>query len=216
MVSLFPSAFLPSPSSVQSPASKYPIPHPILFLPPLPSTLTPPLPSQVYGPHNATLYASAHTHPHLHSLSHYFHTSTSLPTLLSLAASSYELVAALPSILSYLGPSPTSTFHRIAIHEARLVGILLEYLLSNADITVYGERSADKELRVAVVSFGVRGRGARGVVEGVERRSAFGFRWGGFYSVRLVEGVLGLGADGVVRVSLVHYNTGECALGVGG
>lgn len=67
-----------------------------------------------------------------------------------------------------------------------------------------------------MVSFGVRGRGAREVVEGVERRSGFGCRWGAFYSVRLVEGVLGLGGEGVVRVSLVHYNTGECALcGVG-
>ena len=48
------------------------------------------------------------------------------------------------------------------------------------------------------------------MVEGVEKRSAFGCRWGHFYSKRLVEEVLGLGEEGVVRVSLVHYNTGEC------
>lgn len=46
-------------------------------------------------------------------------------------------------------------------------------------------------------------------MEAVESRSNFGVRWGHFYSKRLVEEVLGLGDEGVVRVSLVHYNTGE-------
>ena len=65
-------------------------------------------------------------------------------------------------------------------------------------------------MRVPVISFTVRGRGSRGVVEGVEKRSGFGLRWGHFYSKRLVEEVLGVeGGEGVVRVSLVHYNTGE-------
>ena len=60
-----------------------------------------------------------------------------------------------------------------------------------------------------VISFTVRGRGSKSIVEGVEKRSNFGCRWGHFYSKRLVEEVLGLGKEGVVRVSLVHYNTGE-------
>jgi len=34
-----------------------------------------------------------------------------------------------------------------------------------------------------------------------------GFRWGHFYSKRLVDEVLKLKGDGVVRVSMVHYNT---------
>ena len=46
-------------------------------------------------------------------------------------------------------------------------------------------------------------------MEGIEKRSNFGCRWGHFYSKRLLEEVLGLGEEGVVRVSLVHYNTGE-------
>lgn len=47
------------------------------------------------------------------------------------------------------------------------------------------------------------------MVEAVEKVSPFGFRWGAFYSNRLVENVLGLGKEGVVRVSMVHYNTAE-------
>ena len=62
-----------------------------------------------------------------------------------------------------------------------------------------------------VISFVVQGKGSREVVEAVEEKSRFGLRWGSFYSKRLVEGVLGpgLGEEGVVRVSLVHYNTRE-------
>lgn len=49
------------------------------------------------------------------------------------------------------------------------------------------------------------------VVSAVEKESEgkFGFRCGTFYSVRLSTDVLGLDGEGVVRVSMVHYNTGS-------
>lgn len=76
-------------------------------------------------------------------------------------------------------------------------------------MTVRGETSADKELRVPVVSFTVNGRSSKDIVDGIESRSNFGCRWGHFYSKRMVDDLLNLGGcDGVVRVSMVHYNTG--------
>ena len=75
-------------------------------------------------------------------------------------------------------------------------------------MTIYGKREADAGLRVPVISFAVEGKGSRAIVEGIEKRSDYGCRWGHFYSKRLVEEFLGLGDEGVVRVSLVHYNTG--------
>lgn len=65
-----------------------------------------------------------------------------------------------------------------------------------------------------VISFIVAGTKSQAVVEEVERRSQFGFRSGHMYSYRLLEEVVGLGdvEDGVVRVSLLHYNTGEFML----
>lgn len=173
---------------------------------------------QVYGPHNATLYASPSALPRLHSLGHYFHTPLNLATKLGLAASSYELVAAIPSVVAYLGPDRPATWAQIAAHEELLQGILLDYLRSRSDITIHGAQSAKQEVRVPVVSFTVEGRSSREVVEGVEGRSRFACRWGHFYSKRLVDDVLGLGGekDGVVRVSMVHYNTGESLLGPGG
>ena len=76
-------------------------------------------------------------------------------------------------------------------------------------VTIWGVKEGDRKMRIPVISFTVQGRGSREIVEAVEKRSNFGVRWGHFYSKRLVEEVLGLGDEGVVRVSLVHYNTGE-------
>ena len=56
----------------------------------------------------------------------------------------------------------------------------------------------------------MKGRKSQDVVEEIDEvsRGEMGIRWGGFYSVRLIGEVLGLDKkDGVVRVSMVHYNT---------
>lgn len=82
---------------------------------------------------------------------------------------------------------------------------------------ILGEPSHDSRKRVSTISFLVAGpggcwRSSREVVEEVDAASGgeVGIRWGMFYSNRLVEEVLGVkGGDGVVRVSLVHYNSSE-------
>lgn len=166
--------------------------------------------TQVYGPHIAILYASRSAQETLGSLGHYFHTGTNLETKLGLASASYELVAALPSVVSYFGPDKSATWKAIAAHEEKLQDTLLSYLRKREGVTIHGEKFADKELRVPVVSFTVKGRNSKDIVDGIERRSNFGCRWGHFYSKRMVDDLLGLGnCDGVVRVSMVHYNTGE-------
>jgi selenocysteine lyase/cysteine desulfurase len=87
--------------------------------------------------------------------------------------------------------------------------VLLTYLNSRKDIKVFGETTPDSTLRVPTVSFVVDGVGSREVVGRMETETAFGFRWGAFYSNRLVHEVLGLGEQGVVRISMVHYNTSK-------
>lgn len=86
--------------------------------------------------------------------------------------------------------------------------ILLDYLNKREDVIVYSERSADSKLRVPVISFSVKGKSSKESVEKVDSSSDFGIRWGHFYSKRLVDDLLGLRTDGVIRVSMVHYNTG--------
>jgi len=107
--------------------------------------------------------------------------------------------------------SLSETFSIIAKHESKLGAIFLDYLNSKSNVKIYGETTSDPEKRVPTISFVVEGRQSDDVVTEVEALSdgKFGFRWGTFYSVRLCEQVLGLPRSGVVRVSMVHYNTGK-------
>jgi selenocysteine lyase/cysteine desulfurase len=164
---------------------------------------------KVYGPHVSMLYAAPPTHSSLQSLGHYFKPDEGLENKLGLAAANYELVSSIRQIVKYID---SVTWKVIIAHEVQLQSILLDYLNSKHSITIYGEPVAHGDKRVPVISFGVAGRSSKEIVETVEGRSDFGFRWGHFYSKRLVDEVLGLPEemDGVVRVSLVHYNTGEC------
>ncbi|KAL1624288.1 hypothetical protein SLS56_007908 [Neofusicoccum ribis] len=167
---------------------------------------------KVYGPHVSMLYGRRAAQASLTPLSHYFNPTATLTDKLGLAASNYELTQTLPLILAYLGgPDPTAAARvsaAIAAHEHALQKILLDYLATKGDaVTVFGEPGADPATRVPTVSFGVKGRTAREVVEAVEKVSDYGFRWGHFYSKRLCDEVLQLGPEGVVRVSMVHYNT---------
>ena len=163
---------------------------------------------KVYGPHIASLYASHRVQKHLRTLGHFFHPTDDLAHLLGLAGSNYELTASIPSACEYLGSVP---WEEVAKYEETLQKILIEYLLSKPDlIQIWGEPVADLRKRVPVISFTVKGQISREVVEAIEAKSNFGCRWGSFYSNRLTHEVLGLDpVDGVVRVSLLHYNTGQ-------
>lgn len=159
----------------------------------------------------AQLYASARIHDQIQSLGHFFKPTDTLDLKLNLASANYELTHSIPRVVEYFGAQPDQTWAQMATHEERLQQILLEFLASDERITLYGEPSAAQELRVPVISFTVQGIGSQRFVEAVEARSSYGFRSGHMYSHRLLAEVCGLAdvEDGVVRVSLVHYNSGE-------
>jgi selenocysteine lyase/cysteine desulfurase len=168
-----------------------------------------PNPAQVYGPHISQLYSHQRILPTLATLGHYFNPSTTLADRIGLAGSSYELTAALPAVVEYLTGATAGDMHaRIAAHEGRLQAVLLQFLRARDDVVLYGEGSADPAVRVPTVSFSVRGWEAQAVVEEVEAvEGRVGIRAGHMYAKRLVDEVLGA-KGGVVRISLVHYNTG--------
>ncbi|KAL7628700.1 hypothetical protein AAE478_000215 [Parahypoxylon ruwenzoriense] len=165
---------------------------------------------KVYGPHVAMLYGSRGAQEQMRSLGHEFNPHRTLGDKIALGSTSYELIQSIPSIISYL--TTTSPWSSIASHESALQSTLLSYLASKpGTYTVYGSRSADPRVRLPTVSFAAAGwDDARDLVEAVEAADpGLGFRWGAFYSERLVREYLGLGPGGVARVSLVHYNTVE-------
>ncbi|KAK5171006.1 uncharacterized protein LTR77_004150 [Saxophila tyrrhenica] len=158
---------------------------------------------KLYGPHIACLYASKPAQKHMRTLGHYFKPTNTLENLLGLAAANYELTASIPEVVKYLEAVP---WEEISKYEEKLQKILIDYLKSKEEIQIWGEPVADRGKRVPVISWSVKGKSSKEVVEAVEGKSNFG--WGAFYSNRLVEEVLGLDpVDGIVRVSMLHYNT---------
>lgn len=166
---------------------------------------------KVYGPHLAQLYVSSRIHEEIQSLAHFFKPTNTIDLKLNLSSANYELAQSIPCVVEFFGSDPSSTWAEMAAHEERLQQILLDFLNADDRVTVIGEPSANKDLRVPVISFTVRGVGSQQLVEAVERRSAYGFRSGHMYSHRLLAEVCGLKdvEDGVVRVSFLHYNTGK-------
>lgn len=157
----------------------------------------------MYGPHIAVLYASNAAQEFVKPMPHYFNPTKTLEDKLGFAASNYEGVQAIPHIVQYLEGKNDA----IAAHEAKLQTILLDFLTSRKGITVLGSTSTDSSVRVPTISFVVEGQSSKQIVLEAEKISNFGFRFGHFYSKRLCDEVLGLGPEGVVRVSMVHYNT---------
>ena len=97
-------------------------------------------------------------------------------------------------------------FKLVAKHEEQLADYLLFYLFGNPDVVVVGHTKSDKKLRVPTISFIHKKLKSSDIVEKVDPHG-IGIRFGDFYAKKLIQD-LGLEKyDGVVRVSLVHYNT---------
>lgn len=167
---------------------------------------------KVYGPHIAMLYVSEKAQQEMQSLGHYFKSGKTLEEKVGLAGANYECVQAVPKVIEYL--SSQGAWEEISKREEEIQEVLLRYLREKRGqgvVTIYGEESSDRNLRVPVISFTVKGRKSFDVVEEIEKKSNYGCRPGHFYSKRLLEDVLGIGDgdDGIIRVSLLHYNTVE-------
>ena len=162
------------------------------------------------------LFGRRAVHDQIKSLGHYFQTDDTLEHKLGLAGSNYELTQSICKVLDYLGPHTAQTWAAISAHEERLQSIILSYLSSKDNIVVYGERSASADVRVPVISFTVKGRTSQSVVDAVQSRSNYGLKYGHFYSKRMTDDILGLKDDGVIRVSLVHYNSGKISCPIEG
>jgi cysteine desulfurase family protein (TIGR01976 family) len=164
---------------------------------------------KVYGPHLAALVAPVGHLAELANINHHF-LANEIPYKLQPGNVCFELTAALPAIEAYLlelgDGALDRAFDAIAHHEAALAERLLEFLRSRADVAIVGESTADPARRVPTISFVPLARTPEEVVRAVDPRG-IGIRHGDFYARRLVD-ALGLRErGGVVRVSMVHYNT---------
>lgn len=166
---------------------------------------------KTYGPHQALLWGRRERLAELDSLNHWFIGKDRVPYKLQPGNVNYELAWAAAAVPAYLEDlarrhGAADPFDPIAAHEEDLASRLLAYLRARDDVRVVGPATADRARRVPTVSFVARGRRSGEVVAAVDRHRV-GIRFGDFYARRLIDR-LGLAErDGVVRVSMVHYNT---------
>jgi selenocysteine lyase/cysteine desulfurase len=108
-----------------------------------------------------------------------------------------------------------AAMHTIAEYERTLSSALLDAAADIAGVTVHGVTDqARLHDRVPTLCFSVAGVDSSAIADGLAMKD-FGVRSGHMYSPRLMSR-LGLMPAGVVRASLVHYNTCEEVARFGG
>lgn len=175
---------------------------------------------KVYGPHLGALYGRREHLLRAQSQNHDFVPDDQLPYKFQPGNVTHELAAGITGIGDYLDAlarhqgieAPerearwAGVFDRIAAHEEALSERLLGFLRDHPRVRVLGPSASDSTRRVPTVAFTVDGRHAQEVPPLLEEAEV-AVRWGHFYAKRAID-ALGLAeAGGVVRVSMVHYNT---------
>jgi len=172
---------------------------------------------KVYGPHMAALYGTHEAFEQLTGPNHFFIPKESIPYKFELGCISHEGCAGLIALKHYLSfltgeeyqgrQTVIKAFERMSELELPLQIQLIRYLKSKPNVRVIG--LADEGPKsVGTVSFVHRTLSSQEIVDHVDQ-SSIGIRFGHMYAVRLCE-ALGIELEGgVVRVSMVHYNTPE-------
>jgi cysteine desulfurase family protein (TIGR01976 family) len=178
---------------------------------------------KLFGPHHAVLFGKREALLGLGNINHEFLGPEAVPYKLQPGKFNFELTYGLLGIVDYLdelgsrvGDPPSGmlrgrieqAFEAIAEHEEMLVAPLLSYLAGRRGVRLVGPASAARDVRLPIVGFTVEGRSSSTVPPQLDGHG-IGVRFGHFYSKRLIDD-LGLAEqDGVVRISMAHYNTAE-------
>jgi selenocysteine lyase/cysteine desulfurase len=180
---------------------------------------------KVFGPHMAALFGKTEAIEELEGPNHFFIPRTEIPYKFEPGGPSHEGCAGLLALWSYLAPLSGRSAHeapsrdgiegayrRISELENALQARLIEYLRSKPNLRIIGPEQTSPN-RVAPVSFVHRHKRSAEIVRAVNAKG-YGIRFGHFYAYRMCdrltqEGVLHDPEDGVVRASMLHYNTLE-------
>lgn len=178
---------------------------------------------KTFGPHHAVLWGRRDVLGELPGHGFESISEDDVPYKFQPGNVNYELSVSVLGILDYLGELESqggtgpagsevprsiveSSYERIAAHEEDLARPLLEMLQDREGVRIVGHTSADRDQRVSIVSFVSSRRSSRDIVTAVDAHG-IGIRYGHFYSARLLDELGICTEDGVVRTSMVHYNT---------
>ena len=179
---------------------------------------------KVYGPHHALLYGKREHLLNLPSINHYFIDSTNIPYKFQPGNVNYELSYGMLGLCEYLSDltrqhygdrtaldlrqQMKQAFDLISIHEEQLAEHLLNYLNRKPNVRIIGQPTADRTQRVPTVSFVVNGIDSATIPPQIDPYK-IGIRYGDFYAKRLIKDLGLQNQGGVVRISMVHYNSLE-------
>lgn len=179
---------------------------------------------KVYGPHYSALYGKREILEKLPNINHFFIQEDDIPYKLQPGSSNYELSYGYLGYKDYLGalvkvhfPEIENPHTRVAYekvyqlftdHEEKLTHRLLEFLNSKKGVKIIGKSEASKDKRVSTVSFVIDGLKSSTITKKVDDYK-IGIRFGDFYARRLIDELDYSKTEGVIRVSMVHYNTLE-------
>lgn len=173
---------------------------------------------KVYGPHMAALWGTHDAFAELTGPGHSIIDRASIPYKFELGGVCHEGCAGLLALRDYFafltGRDSAEAVDWNAVREAfaymtELEGPmqqrLVDYVTSKPQLKLLGRPVADPS-RVPTISFLHESKSSREVAEPANARG-FGIRHGHFYAYRTCEALGIEPVDGVVRISLVHYNT---------
>ncbi|UCH92102.1 MAG: cysteine desulfurase-like protein [Candidatus Aminicenantes bacterium] len=178
---------------------------------------------KVYGPHYSLLYGKKAHLENMPGINHFF-LENEIPLKFQPGNVSYELSYSLLGVKDYftefarvhargeavegLRNSAALAYECFAQYEETLSARLLDFLDSKPNVRIIGRKEADQKLRVPTISFVIDNVKSSSIPPEVDKHY-IGIKYGDFYARRLIED-LGLAPqDGVIRVSMVHYNTVE-------
>jgi selenocysteine lyase/cysteine desulfurase len=173
---------------------------------------------KVFGPHQGLLYVNADIRGELESQAHYF--NRGIPTKdFNPAGPQHAQVAACAGVLDYFddlhrqhfGASDKSRnaqlqeLHELILqHENQLAAPILDYLDGHAGVRLIGKTHTRDNDRAPTIAFRPLQTSSKTLAHQLQDQG-IGTENGNFYAHRLVTD-LGIDpADGVVRLSLVHY-----------
>lgn len=178
---------------------------------------------KLYGPHLGLLYGKREHLLRARAQNHFFIGEEQIPLKLIPGGVNHELTASLTGIADYFdavhahhfagsNADPHERFAQVfdlaARHEEALARRFLDFLASKPEVRLIGRAAAERTRRVPTFSFVVDGRDSGTLPRRMERRRV-AIRAGDFYAARCIR-ALGLERhNGVVRASMVHYNSAD-------
>ncbi len=180
-------------------------------------------PYKIFGPHMGVLYGKRDLLMRASNQNHFFVADDDFKRKLCPGGPNYELTAAAAGIGEYfdevhahhfpkatVGPLERlqQIFELFAAHEQSMTRRVEDYLDANPRIRLLGNGAPKDRQRVGVFSFLVNDRDSQEIPEELlPHKIAVGV--GDFYAARCIDALGARPQNGVVRASMVHYNSHE-------